>query len=149
MQRGKTEPNALNVWKQPPLPPPHRQSGQQCRHVCWPTEFIPTQTSKPPRPSSYLSNPVDLLLIRLGDVEDAGVRQGHRRGAFQRCVYGQLAETIVHPRHLAMHGPARDNAHLRLKDEDHKRRGSEDSVSEQNLWPTMQNSPKFNSLGPN
>lgn len=77
------------------------------------------QTSKQPRPSSYLSNSVDLFLIRLGDVEDAGVRQGHRRGALQRCVYGQLAETVVHPRHLAMHGPARDDAHLWLKGEYH------------------------------
>lgn len=68
-------------------------------------------------PSSYLPNPVDLLLICLSDVEDAGVRQGDRCGALQGRVYGQLTETVVDAWHLAMHGSARDDAHLRSKAE--------------------------------
>lgn len=47
------------------------------------------------------------------------MRQGDRRGALQGCVYGQLTETVVDAWHLAMHGPARDDAHLRSKSGDH------------------------------
>lgn len=61
---------------------------------------------------SYLSNSVDLFLIRLSDVEDAGVGQGDGCGALQGRVYGQLTEAVVNAWHLTMHGPTRDDAHL-------------------------------------
>ena len=61
---------------------------------------------------SYLSHSVDLFLIRLGDVEDAGVGQGDGGGALQGRVYSQLTEAVVDTRHLTVHGPPRDDAHL-------------------------------------
>lgn len=62
--------------------------------------------------STYLSDTINLFLIRLGDVEGAGVGQGDGCGALQGCVYGQLTEAVVDARNLAVHGPTRYNAHL-------------------------------------
>lgn len=84
-----------------------------CRVASCATRSAGQLAPSPLRPSSYLSNPVDLLLVRLSDVEDASVRQGDRRGALQGGVYGQLTQAVVNARHLAVHGPARDDAHLR------------------------------------
>lgn len=45
------------------------------------------------------------------------MRQGDCCGALQRCVYSQLTEAVVDTWYLAVHGPARDDAHLRSKAE--------------------------------
>lgn len=61
---------------------------------------------------SYLSNPVDLFLICLSDVEDPRVGQGNGCGTLQGCMYSQLTEAVVDTWHLTMHGPTCYDAHL-------------------------------------
>ncbi|CAB1353027.1 unnamed protein product, partial [Coregonus sp. 'balchen'] len=59
-----------------------------------------------------LPHAVDLLLVRLGDVEHTSVGDGDGRGALQGRVDGQLAQGVVYARNLAVHGPPSDDVDL-------------------------------------
>lgn len=76
------------------------------------------------------------------------MRQGDRGGALQGCVYGQLTQAVVNARHLAVHGPARDDAHLRSKSGDDNGVDQTPELVNEPLTPKVK-LQKFNILGPN